>query len=499
MNIALPRIVWAPQQGPQKALVDCPLDEVFYGGARGGGKTDGALGKLGLLASTYLQNFNALFIRLELPMLDDAIERSKTIYGPMGATWHEQPKTWRFQGGGRLRFRPMASIKDADKYQGQNVSHAVIEEVGLFPDPRPVDRLRAVLRSAAGVPTQLILTGNPGGAGQSWVKARYIDPWPRGFRTLERDIELPEWAGGGVQTVTSTFIPSRVSDNRYLGREYVAGLYLVGSDALVKAWLEGDWSAVEGAFFDAWMNTRNIAQPFDIPEHWYKFRSFDWGYNKPFSIGWWAVASEDRKVPGLAGMIFVPRGCLVRYREWYGSTGPNIGCRMEAEDIARGVALRDKEETIHMAVADTQIFAQDGKAYGYTGPTIGERTNRTLGALKATIFKPSDKTRHQGWDQMRGRMRGYDDGAMMVVFNSCTDFIRTVPILQHDNVDKEDLDTDGEDHVADETRYACMARPWALPTPKPEDKREPFAPPTLHDIVKQTDLLRGSEQGRIKR
>src|SRR6185436_7690474 len=110
------------------ALIDCPLPEVFFGGARGGGKTDGVLGKYAIKAAIYGQHFNAIFCRRELPMLDDAIERSRMIYSPLGAVYNEQKKEWRFKGGGRLRFRPLERYEDADKYQGQNISDACIEE-----------------------------------------------------------------------------------------------------------------------------------------------------------------------------------------------------------------------------------------------------------------------------------------------------------------------------------------------------------------------------------
>ena len=119
-----PLTIWRPQAGPQKALVDCPYPEVFYGGARGGGKTDGVLGKYALKAERYGSAFNAVFFRRELPNLDDAIERSKELYGPLGSHWSDQKKTWRFPWGGRLRFRPLESVADAEKYQGQNISYA---------------------------------------------------------------------------------------------------------------------------------------------------------------------------------------------------------------------------------------------------------------------------------------------------------------------------------------------------------------------------------------
>lgn len=465
--------------------MDCPLPEIFFGGARGGGKTDGVLGKYALKALRYGAAFNALFCRRELPMLDDAIERSHHIYGPLGAKWSEQHKTWRFPGGGRLRFRPLERLVDADKYQGQNISDVCVEEAGQYPDSRPIDRLHAVLRSAEGVPTQLILTGNPGGAGQAWIRGRYIDPAPRGWQVMTRRIELPSWAGGEVVERKSVFIPSRVSDNRYLGRDYVAGLHLVGSQALVRAWLEGDWSAVEGAFFDTWNADRHVIEPFDIPPHWARFRSFDWGFAKPFSVGWWAVASEP------AGII--PRGCLVRYREWYGSSAPDVGLRLEAEQIAAGILNREKDEAISYGVADTQIWAQEGVAYGYKGPTIAERM-----AKAGVGWKPADKSRRQGWDQVRARLEGDADGhPMVVVFDTCVDTIRTLPVMQHDDLDPEDLDTDSEDHAVDDFRYALMSRPWAKAAPQPERPAIEVKIPTLNEIVEFTARNRAAQSKRI--
>jgi len=71
-----------------------------------------------------------------------------------------------------------------------------------------------------------------------------------------------------------------------------------------------------------------------------------------------------------------------------------------------------------------------------------------------------------GWDQMRSRLIGEDvDRPMVVCFSSCTDSIRTIPVLQHDKDNLEDLDTDGEDHAGDDWRYACMSRPWVKPNP----------------------------------
>ncbi|WP_111164249.1 terminase family protein [Rhizobium tubonense] len=456
-------LAWAPQEGPQQALIECPFREAFFGGARGGGKTDGVLGKYAVKASVYGSGFNALFCRRELPMLDDAIERSREIYGKIGAGWNDQKKTWTFPGGGRLRFRPLERVQDADKYQGQNVSDACVEEAGLYPDSKPIDRLFAVLRSAKGVPTQLLLTGNPGGAGQHWIKARYIDPAPQGMKPLVR--LLPN--GKEHRYI---FIPSRIEDNKLLMENdpnYVNNLYLVGSEQLVKAWLKGDWNAVEGAFFDCWQSEQHIVRPFVVPQDWMRFRSMDWGSAKPFSVGWWAMATDDYQTEN--GVI--PRGAIVRYREWYGCKEgeANVGLKLTAEEVGAGILKREQGEKINYGVLDPAAFAEDG------GPSIASRMMRAT-EFKV-MFKRADNSRVAqrgamgGWDQMRARMKGDGGRPMLYVFSTCKDFIRTVPSLQHDQDRPEDLDTDAEDHAADEARYGCMSRPFLPKKPDPAAKK----------------------------
>lgn len=465
-------IVWSPQEGPQKALIDCPLPEIFYGGARGGGKTDGVLGKYAIKAEIYGAAFNAVFFRKELPMLDDAIERSQAIYGPLGAEWHEQKKMWRFPSGGRLRFRPLERLQDAEKYQGQNITDACVEEAGNYPDPKPIDRLNGVLRSVSGVPTQLILTGNPGGPGQLWIKQRYIDPAPSGLKILKRS--LPN--GNEHRYV---FIPSKVQNNRLLLKydpDYINRLYMVGSDELVKAWLEGDWNAIEGAYFDCW-SQRMVIRPCSLPEHWVRFRSFDWGSARPFSVGWWAVASEDFVHPD--GLI-IPKRSIVRYREWYGAKEPNVGLKLTAEQVGQGIVSREEEE-VSYGVADPAAFAQDG------GPSIIERMIK-VGCKKwrkADNRRVSEKGHLGGWDTMRQRMIGEDGKPLIYCFDTCVDSIRTIPVLQHDDNRPEDVDTDSEDHAADEWRYACMSRPYMRNKPGKAKEIKGIDSMSINDLWKR--------------
>lgn len=429
-----PTSAWAPQPGPQHALVQCPLPEILFGGARGGGKTDGILGKFGIKERRYGAKFNAAFFRREMPQQDDLIERAKEIYEPCGARWHEQKKLFAMPHGGRIRFRPLESTSDAEKYQGQNLTDAAVEEAGNYPTSAAIDRLFGCLRSPGGVPVQLMLTANPGGAGHHWIKQRYIDPHPLGMRTIERKLK-----NGAIHL--AVYIPSKVQNNRVLLHHdpgYIDRLYLVGSDALVAAWLTGDWNVIEGAYFPEFRTDVHVIKPFSIPSHWLRFRAGDWGSAKPFSIGWYAVSGGD--VPG------IPKDALVKYREWYGmqEDRPNVGLKLTAEEVAAGIKEREHENECHYGVLDPSAFAEDG------GPSIAERMARMPNFI---VWGRADNRRVRnsgamgGWDQMRARLKGEDNKPMLLFFSTCTHTIRTLPTAQHDPLRSEDLDSSGEDHA----------------------------------------------------
>jgi hypothetical protein len=425
------------------------------------------LGKFAVKASRYGEHCVGVFFRRTREDLKEAIERSRQIYQPIGAVWSEQKKWWTFPNKARLKFEYLDKDADADNYQGHNYTDVFFEELTHWADPTPVNKLRATLRSATGVPCQFHATGNPGGPGHQWVKARYISPAPQGWSLMWEDFTNP--FTGEVVRKNRVFIPSKLSDNRYLGSGYVANLYQSGSKELVKAWLAGDWDVIEGAFFDCWDATKHVVRPFEIPEDWTRFRSGDWGSAKPFSFGWWAVVGDKYR---LESGLWLPRGCIVRYREWYGMQPgkPNVGLKMHADKVGEHLALLEASDPkLVGGVLDPAAFSEDG------GPPISERVNTPLIKAKLVPFRPADNKRVPGrgamggWDQVRGRLEGDDDGLpMLVTFSTCVDLIRTLPALQHDPLKSEDVDSDMEDHAPDETRYACMSRPWIRKKPEPE-------------------------------
>jgi hypothetical protein len=166
------------------------------------------------------------------------------------------------------------------------------------------------------------------------------------------------------------------------------------------------------------------------------------------------------------GEQLLPRGALVRYREWYGASAPNVGIRITAEQVADGIKDREAGEKIGYGVIDPAAFQHT------SGPSIAEKMMQ-----RGVTFRRADNTRVSadkgklgGWDAVRSRLRGDGDAPMLFVFNTCKDTIRTFPVLQHDRDRAEDLDTDQEDHAADDIRYACLSRPWI---PKPKEPPKP--------------------------
>lgn len=470
-------------------MIACPIFEVFYGGARGGGKTDGMIGDWLDHSAAYGENATGLFFRRTYKQLGEVIARTKQLFPKIKASWNGERDEWIMPGGARLLFRHLERDEDAENYQGWNVTRLYGEEITNFPSPRPLDKLRAIVRSPVpGMKVGIRLTGNPGGPGHSWVKRRYIDPAPEGYKVLTEEFRNP-WTNE-VLKLERVFIPAKLIDNRLLMDNqplYVAQLQQAGSKQLVEAWLLGKWDMIAGAFFTEFDPERHVVPASiipTIPKHSLLFRAMDWGFARPFSVGWYVVSD---------GTWGLPEGALLKLREWYGCTGnPNEGVRLDAHLVARGIKAADRELLDHhglrlrYGVADPAIFARDG------GPSIAE-TMYSAGVM----WNRADNKREPGWQQIRHRLVGGVDMRPMIYFcESCDDTIRTLPVLQHATLmsKNEDVDTEGEDHAADETRYACMSRPWVLHGPRPQGMTFPKLPGEMTFA----ELLASNRKSRLR-
>lgn len=262
------------------------------------------------------------------------------------------------------------------------------------------------------------------------------------------------------------FIPARLSDNPHLTRDdpnYADRLRGLGADDLVRAILDGDWDIIAGQAFEKLRRTVHGIEPFTPPSDWACFGSFDWGSSRPFSFGLWTISNGNPLPDGRS----YRRGAMIRFGEWYGWNGkPNEGLRMEVSDVAKGIKKRCDDilgdRKLSYISADPSMWKVDG------GPSHAETMMR-----HGVILRKADNSRHAGYLEVRNRIAGDEDGPMLYATTNChAGFWRTMPDIVMDESDPEDIDTDQEDHAADDVRYACMSRPWQKPVEKKVEKKD---------------------------
>lgn len=360
------------------------------------------------------------------------------------ASYNDSKKHIKFPNGSRILFRYCDKEKDAERFQGTEVDILFVDEA-THQSEEKMKKLNACVRGVNNFPKRIYYTMNPGGEGHGWVKRLFID---RAFQ----DNEIPD---------DYMFIQSLVTENKALMEadpDYIRQLEAL-PPKLRKAWLEGDWNVYEGQFFEDFFDRpeqyasrqwTHVIDPFEIPEGWKIYRSFDWGYNKPFSCGWWAVDYE---------------GVVYRILELYGCTKtPNEGVKWTPPQVFAEIARIEREHRWLkgkkiIGIADPAIWNAE------TGKSIAD-----VAAEHSVYFTKGDHERIAGWMQVHYRFAFDENGfPMMYVFSNCKAFIRTMPLLQYDEHKPEDLDTDGEDHCADEVRYFCMSRPIRPRIPKKPD------------------------------
>ena len=414
---------------------------IGYGGSRGGGKSWAARSKAVLLALNY-EGIQILLLRRTLQELRENHVLPLLIQLKNIAKYNAEAKEFIFPNGSRIKLGYCAAESDVLQFQGQAYDVIFIEEATQFTEFQR-DALIEINRSSGMMKVKftprIYYTANPGGVGHAWFKRLFIT---RNYKNKEKSEHY-------------TFVPSTVYENEYLmtnNPEYVENLENL-PEMRRRAMLDGDWDCFAGQAFGEWINNRagyktrigtHVISPFIIPLHWRIYRSFDFGYSKPFSVGWWAVDTE---------------GTCYRIKELYGGTGePNVGLKWHPKQIAQKIA--DIEDDywpnvqIH-GVADPSIWD------GSRGESVAEQMEnvKRLNGHRIT-FEPGDNKRLPGKMQLHYRL-AFDVNMipMMYVFTTCTEFIRTFPELIYDDKHVEDIDTDGEDHAYDEARYFLMTKP----------------------------------------
>lgn len=350
------------------------------------------------------------------------------------AKYNDKDKVLRFFNGSTIEFMYCAKDSDLDRLQGTQFDTIFLDEATQLSEFQ-IKSIMACLRGVNTFPKRVYMTCNPGGVGHGYIKRIFIDK-------KYKDGESPE---------DYSFIQSLVTDNKALmltQPDYIKQLEAL-PPKLRRAWLEGDWNIFEGQFFEEFVDDpdhyddgigSHVIEPFDIPPSWNVYRSYDFGYAKPFSCAWWTVDGE---------------GVIYRILELYGCTEePNEGVKWTPEKQFEKIAQIEREHP----------YLRGRNITGVADPSIWDSSRGISVAETAAkygiYFAPGDNSRINGWMQVHYRLAFDENGkAMMYVFKNCKGFIRTIPLLEYSETKPEDLNTENEDHIADEVRYFCMTRP----------------------------------------
>lgn len=476
---AEPNVIWRPRAGTsQELLLSCPIWECLYTGTRGPGKTDGLIMDFARdVGKGWGPDWRGVLFRHEYKPLSEIVKKSQKWFGQIfpGARFlrSQSEYRWVFPEGEELLLRAFKTAADYWDYHGHEYPWIGWEEITAWPSLDCYHVMKSCNRSSRrGIPRRYRATCNPYGPGHNAVKAYFIDPAPAGVPFLAERSQvsdlMAEVGAEGMDTsnLMTVTLHGHYSENQALMEaqpDYPAIIAAAAANPQqAAAWLSDDWDIVSGGMFDdVWDKRRHILPRFDVPAGWEVFRAYDWGSTRPFSYGLWARANgEEATLPDGTSFCPPPKS-MIRAGEWYGWDGktPNVGLRMTDTNVGKGIVEREKAWGHHGRVeagpADSTIFSA---APGETAPADAM-------AEQGAVFVPADKSsgsRVRGWQAMRRMFeesaKAQPEGPGLWVMEHCRQFIRTIPTLPRSDKDPDDVDTESEDHIGDETRYAASAK-----------------------------------------
>lgn len=440
--------------------------EILYGGAAGSAKSH----LIRIAAIMWALAIPGLQIYIFRRTYDDLIKNH--MEGPTGfysllSQWLGKyveivDKEIRFNNGSKIYLCHCQHEKNRFDYQGAEIHVLLIDELTHF-----TETIYRFLRSRVRIPQSMVISdewkgkfprivcgSNPGGIGHQFVKSTWIDEQPPFaiYRTSPSE-------GGFLRQ----YIPARLADNPSIDQaSYSANLSGLGNESLVKAMLDGDWDIVSGAALDIQRNV-HLIRSFKPPKHWTRFQGLDWGYVKPYAVGWFTVVEGGTllSAKGAHGDVYLPDKAVILYRELYGTTGkPNEGSKDESPIVAKRILEMEKEaeEKIDYRIADTQLWSKND------GPSMAERMfAATNGAFNPA---PATKDRQANYAEFCNRLRGEltDKNSytpMFYITENCQHFWRTVPPLILDELNPEKgPEEHQENHMYDMCAYSLMSRPF---------------------------------------
>lgn len=258
--------------------------------------------------------FKQVFMRRTFPELrTEIVPRSREFYEPFGAKLNKSEMSWSFPredqyGSGMPPTGAMIFLghceneDDVHKYDSMEINLFTPDEITTYTEwIYTYITFQRCRTSDASLPAIARAAGMPGGIGHTWVKKRFVDPYPKGGKILI--------GRGGNKRI---FIHATLADNTNIDPNYAQSL-----DALPEAERNakkfGNWDSYLGQVFDEFRDRKHVDEPenalhviepfdkedrldFGIPAWWPRIISMDWGYRPPAAtvILYGAISPERR-------------------------------------------------------------------------------------------------------------------------------------------------------------------------------------------------------------
>lgn len=443
------KIPYKPQPRQVKYHQAKDIDELLYGGAAGGGKSEATIWDALKYALQYQGSRQIIFRRTFPDLQRSIIMRTLQAYPKQLGKYNQSKHEWNFINGSVIELAYWDNDSNYMNYQGAEYDVIRWEELTQFEERWYIYMLSRLRSGGNDYPKSVKSTTNPGGVGHSWVKRRFIDIGPS-----EQIHQVPITDDNGTHLAYPPqhpragdlaynrviFIPANVYDNQALMNNdpnYLMRLMAL-PDNERKQLLEGDWDTFAGQYFSEFSRAVHVVQPFAIPHDWKRYRAMDEGYNDPYVCLWVAMDRE---------------GNAYLYREF-------VKSKLLSHEQAEETIRRTAGEKIDYSVGDTS-FWNKGKESG--------KSPFEVFAEKGIPLVQATKERVNGWKRLREWLHVYDavdpvsgqtfKTAKLKIFSSCIHAIESIPSMIVDEIHPEDIEDHSLDHVPDALRYWCMSRP----------------------------------------
>lgn len=421
---------------PKQKLFRQSIDQfpiTLYGGAKGGGKSKG-LREIFLLRRLEQSRSHCAIFRRTYPELEgNHIRPLFESFPSLRAYYNESKKLLDLPNGSTLQFCHCKNEEDVTLYQGREFDDLGIDEVTQWTEAMFRTLMGSNRSSKPGIKPRAALTGNPGGIGHPWVKRLFIEK-----RLNERE-----------KASDYNFIQALVDDNPALmgnDPEYVRRLEAEPNEALRNAYRYGSWDIHAGQFFTELRRDIHFIKAFDIPAHWQRFASYDFGFNHPAAFGWFAT-DED--------------GNVYLYREL-------IRSGLRVDQLCKMVLEMKDTKDCYPVIAGHDCWAKKSatiNAKQQTPPTIAEEFMNHDIALKRAVID-----RIQGASQLRKYLAWQgkpDNKPKFYIMDNCPVSFDCLSRMENDPAHLEDVlkvdavngDIYTGDDAYDMIRYGLMSRP----------------------------------------